>query len=89
MARPGRRTVTVHSTLTWLRAGHVENSKFLQDQSLHRRARKLTSRLTGLFIIVVVVIVLRPFEQRGVPHPGSTSGTSLQHNISTLLYGFF
>jgi len=45
---------------------------------------KLTSRLTGLFIIIVVVIVLRPFEQRGVPHPGSTSGTSLQQNTSTL-----
>lgn len=36
----------------------------------------VASRLTGLFIIVVVVIVLRPFEQRGVPHPCSTSGTS-------------
>ena len=73
---------------TWLRTGHIENSKFLENQSLHGRARKLTSRLTGLFIIVVVVIVLRPFEQRGVPHPCSTSGTSLQHNIDTLLSRF-
>ena len=88
MARPGRTVFGVYSTLSRLRAGHVENSKLLQDQLLHRSARKLTSRLTGLFIIIIVVIVLRPFEQRGVPHPGSTSGTSLQHKISTLLYVF-
>jgi len=85
LARPGRRVVSVRSTLSQLRTGHVQNPKLLENQSLHRRARKLTSRLTGLFIIIIVVIVLRPFEQRGVPHPGSTSGTSLQHNISTLL----
>jgi hypothetical protein len=45
---------------------------------MHNHSTQLTSRLTGLLIVIVVVVVLRPFEQRRVPHPGSTGGTSLQ-----------
>jgi hypothetical protein len=48
-----------------------------ESPSLHNYSTQLTSRLTGL-LIVIIIVVLRPFEQRRVPHPGSAGGTSLQ-----------